>query len=51
MRPVLSALATPLSLNPTPCAGVLCNAGGGLGWWLVLPGVGMAVEIYNLSDF
>jgi len=35
----------------TDGARMFCDAGGGLGWWLVLPGVGMAVEIYNLSDF
>jgi hypothetical protein len=29
---------------------MLCGAGGGHGCWLVLPGAGMTVEIYNLLD-
>ncbi len=41
----------PLRLNLTACARLLYDAGGGHGCWLVLPGAGMAVEIYNLSDF
>jgi hypothetical protein len=40
---------SPASLpNPTASARLLCDAGGGLGHWLVLPVAGMAVEIYNL---
>jgi len=32
-------------------ARVLCNACGGIGWWLVLPAGVMAVEIYDACDF
>ena len=33
----------PFQLYLTACARMFCNAGGGLGWWWVLPAAGMAV--------
>jgi hypothetical protein len=46
LPPTLAPPALPHNLRPDAL-----RAGGGFGWWLVLPGADMAVKIYNLSDF